>query len=225
MALNLIMLGPPGAGKGTQAERFAKTKGIPKISTGDILREAVHAGTELGRRAKAIMERGELVSDEIMIGIVRERLDRDDARAGFILDGFPRTVPQAKALDGIMASRDPLIVLNIDVAEDVLVRRLTTRLICQDCGTNALVEDAAAGAGLRCRKCSGAMVQRADDNAAVVLERLKTYQRNTKPLVEFYGARPTYRSVNGAQAPNTVTAELEAAVATLSDGTASGVRA
>jgi adenylate kinase len=225
MALNLIMLGPPGAGKGTQAERFAKAKGIPRISTGDILREAVQTGTELGKRAKAIMERGELVSDDIMIGIVRERLDRDDARAGFILDGFPRTVPQAKALDGIMAGRDPLIVVNIDVAHDVLVRRLTTRLICQDCGTNALVEDAAAGAGSRCRKCGGPMVQRADDNAAVVLERLKTYRRDTKPLVEFYGGRPTYRSVNGAQPPNTVTAELDAAVAALSKTAASGARA
>jgi adenylate kinase len=225
MALNLIMLGPPGAGKGTQAERFAKVKGIPKISTGDILREAVHAGTELWKRAKAVMERGELVSDEIMIGIVRERLDREDVRAGFILDGFPRTVPQAMALDGIMAGRDPLIVLNIDVAHDELVRRLTTRLICQDCGTNALVEDAAAGIGSRCKKCGGAMVPRADDNAAVVIERLKTYVRDTKPLVDFYGARPTYRSVNGAQAANTVTADLEAAVAALSKATASGARA
>lgn len=225
MALNLIMLGPPGAGKGTQAERFAKSKGIPTISTGDILREAVHTGTELGKRAKAIMERGELVSDEIVIGIVRERLDRDDVRAGFILDGFPRTVPQAKALDGIMAGRDPLIVLNIDVADDVLVRRLTTRLICQKCGTNAAVEDAAAGTGSRCGKCGGPMVARADDNATVVIERLKTYLRDTKPLVDFYGARPTYRSIDGAQAPDTVTADLEAAVAALSKAATSGARA
>jgi adenylate kinase family enzyme len=103
MALNLIMLGPPGAGKGTQAERFAKLKGIPKISTGDMLRDAVKAGTEIGLRAKAIMERGELVSDEVMVKIVQERLNRDDARSGFILDGFPRTVAQAKALDSVMA--------------------------------------------------------------------------------------------------------------------------
>jgi adenylate kinase len=223
MALNLIMLGPPGAGKGTQAERFATVKGIPKISTGDILREAVHEGTELGKRAQAIMGRGELVSDEIMIGIVRERLNREDARAGFILDGFPRTVPQAKALDGIMAGHDPLIVLNIDVADDELVRRLTTRWVCRNCGTNAAVEDAALGVGSRCKKCGGPMVQRADDNATVVIERLKTYLRDTKPLVEYYGARPTYRSVNGAQAPNTVTAALEAAVAALSQ--APGARA
>ena len=115
MALNLIMLGPPGAGKGTQAERFAQERGIPKISTGDILREAVQAGTEIGLRAKAIMDRGELVSDDVMIGIVRERLDRPDARGGFVLDGFPRTVAQAAALDAIMDGRDPLIVVDIVV--------------------------------------------------------------------------------------------------------------
>src|SRR5437867_4475406 len=107
MALNVIMLGPPGAGKGTQAERFARSRGIPKISTGDTLREAVKAGTEIGLRAKAIMERGDLVNDEVMIGIVRERLGRPDARMGFVLEGFPRTVVQAQALDGIMAGRDP----------------------------------------------------------------------------------------------------------------------
>src|SRR5712672_712786 len=106
MSLNLLMLGPPGAGKGTQAERFARSRGIPKISTGDILREAVQAGTEIGKRAKAVMDRGELVGDDVMIGIVRERLDRKDALGGFVLDGFPRTVAQASALDVIMSSRD-----------------------------------------------------------------------------------------------------------------------
>src|SRR5436190_23688611 len=110
MALNLLMLGPPGAGKGTQAERFARARGIPKISTGDILREAVHANTDIGLQARAIMERGELVGDEVMIGIVRERLERTDAVSGVILDGFPRTVAQAAALDGIMSGRDALIV-------------------------------------------------------------------------------------------------------------------
>ena len=105
MALNLIMLGPPGAGKGTQAERFAKTRGIPKISTGDILREAVHAGTELGQRAKAIMERGELVPDEVVVAIIADRIDQPDAKRGFVLDGFPRTVPQAQALDRLLAGR------------------------------------------------------------------------------------------------------------------------
>src|ERR1051325_195806 len=117
MALNLLMLGPPGAGKGTQAERFARTRGIPKISTGDILREAVHAGTEVGRRAKAIMDRGELVSDDVMIGIVRERLERADTTSGFVLDGFPRTVTQAAALDTMIDGRGALIVLDIVVPE------------------------------------------------------------------------------------------------------------
>src|SRR5262245_29043752 len=138
MALNLIVLGPPGAGKGTQAERFARSRGIPRISTGEILREAVAAGTSLGLEAKAIMDRGELVSDEVMIGIVRDRLDRADARVGFVLDGFPRTVPQAEALDTIMAGRDPLIVIDIPVPEVELVRRLASRLVCENCGTNAL---------------------------------------------------------------------------------------
>src|SRR5947208_3685816 len=120
MALNLIMLGPPGAGKGTQAERFARARGIPRISTGDILREAVHAGTDIGLRAKTIMDRGELVSDDVIIGIVEERLGRTDAQPGFVLDGFPRTVTQAAALDDIMAGRDPIIVVDIVVPETEL---------------------------------------------------------------------------------------------------------
>ncbi|MQA30461.1 MAG: adenylate kinase, partial [Luteitalea sp.] len=135
--MNLIILGPPGAGKGTQAERLARGHGIPKISTGDMLREAVKAGTETGLRAKAIMDRGELVSDDVMIGIVRERLDRADAHSGFILDGFPRTVEQAKALDRLMDGRAPLIVLDIVVPEAELVRRLGMRMVCSECGATA----------------------------------------------------------------------------------------
>src|SRR5690242_19206538 len=137
MALNLIMLGPPGAGKGTQVERFARSRGIPKISTGDILREAVAANTVIGQRAKAVMARGELVSDDVMLGIVRERLERPDALGGFVLDGFPRTVIQATALDTFMDGRGPLIVVDIVVPERELVRRLSTRMICADCGANA----------------------------------------------------------------------------------------
>ena len=170
MALNLLMLGPPGAGKGTQAERFGRARGIPKISTGDILREAVHAKTDIGLRAKAIMDRGELVGDDVMIGIVRERLERNDAVDGFILDGFPRTVAQASALDGIMSGRDPLIVVDIVVPEAELVRRLGTRMICNDCGTGAPVGSTVATA---CLKCGGRLVQRADDNQAIVIERLR----------------------------------------------------
>jgi len=278
MALNLIMLGPPGAGKGTQAERFARTRGIPRISTGDILRDAVHEGTEIGKRAKAIMDRGELVGDDVMIGIVQERLDRPDAAGGFVLEGFPRTVAQATALDRIMTGRDPLIVVDIAVPETELVRRLAWRLICEVCGANAAMEDLGDGApgvssrgegapgvssrgegvpgvnsrgegapGLnndtngdgadrvvlpgananapetiaavraiaephRCRRCGGRLVQRSDDNDAIVRERLKVYQRQSEPLVEFYRERPTFRSISGAQPPDRVAADLTAAV-------------
>lgn len=209
MALNLLMLGPPGAGKGTQAERFARSRGIPKISTGDILREAVHAGTKIGRRAKTVMDRGELVGDDVMIGIVRERLERPDALAGFVLDGFPRTVAQASALDGIMTGRDPLIVLDIVVPEAELVRRLGTRLICENCGANAPFQGEVAAA---CSRCGGRLVQRADDNQSVVLERLKVYHRQSEPLAAYYRVRPTFRSIDGAQPPDRVAADLVAAI-------------
>ena len=214
MAINLIMLGAPGAGKGTQAERFAKERGLPKISTGDILREAVQAGTELGTRAKAIMDRGELVSDDIMIGIVRERLDRPDAQAGFILDGFPRTVAQAQALDGIMHGRAPLIVVDIEVPETELVRRLGSRLVCADCGSNATT--AAEAESLKCAKCGGQLVQRSDDNAATITERLAVYKKKTMPLVDYYRTRPTFCSVDGAQTPDGVARSLAKAVDTAS---------
>jgi adenylate kinase len=209
MALNLLMLGPPGAGKGTQAGRFARSRGIPKISTGDILREAVHAGTEIGRRAKTVMHRGELVGDDVMIGIVRERLEQPDALDGFVLDGFPRTVAQASALDVIMTGRDPLIVLDIVVPEAELVLRLGTRLICENCGANAPFQGDAAAA---CSHCGGRLVQRADDNQSVVLERLKVYHRQSEPLVEYYRVRPTFRSIDGAQPPDRVAADLVAAI-------------
>ena len=209
MALNLLMLGPPGAGKGTQAERFARIRGIPKISTGDILREAVHAGTDIGKRAKVVMDRGELVGDDVMIGIVRERLERTDAIGGFVLDGFPRTVAQAAALDAIMSTRDPLIVVDIVVPDEELVRRLGTRLICDTCGAGGPVAGVPAAA---CTRCGGRLVQRADDNQAVVLERLKVYHRMSEPLVEYYRVRPTFRSIDGAQSPDRVAADLASAI-------------
>jgi adenylate kinase len=210
MALNLIVLGPPGAGKGTQAERFARRRGIPKISTGDILREAVQLGTELGSCARAIMASGELVSDEVMIAIVRERLGRPDASPGFVLDGFPRTVAQAAALDNIMAGRDPLIVVEIEVPEDEVVRRLGARLICADCSATPAPADSASTI---CPACGGSLIQRADDEDHVVRERLRVYHRQSEPLVAYYRERPTFRSVNGAQSPDRVAEDLAAAVA------------
>ncbi|MBI1873883.1 MAG: adenylate kinase [Acidobacteria bacterium] len=214
--MNVIMMGPPGAGKGTQAERLARQHGLPKISTGDILREAVQAGTDLGRQAKAIMTRGDLVSDEVMIGVVRERLDRADAQGGFILDGFPRTVKQAQALDEMMAGRGPFIVIDFEVPDEELIRRLRLRRVCSRCGAGAAFEEDGAGAdgqAEHCQRCGGPLVPRSDDNDESVRERLIVYQRETRPLVEYYRARPTFRVINGAQHPDRVSHEVSLAVA------------
>ena len=218
LPLNVVMLGPPGAGKGTQAQRFARARGIPRVSTGDILREAVHNGSEMGRRVQATMERGDLVGDDIMTGIVRERPQQPDAQRGFVLDGFPRTVAQAVALDALIDGRGPLIVVEIVVPEAEIVGRLGTRMICADCGANAGTFAQAAGQASvhadpqRCRQCGGRLVQRADDSGTVVLDRLKVYHQQTEPLVDYYRHRPTFRSVNGAQAADQVAAELAAAI-------------
>ena len=211
MAFNVIMMGPPGAGKGTQAERFARAHGVPKISTGDMLREAVQAGTELGRRAKAIMETGKLVGDDIVIGIVRERLARADTVPGFVLDGFPRTVMQARALDTIVEGRDPLVIVDIAVPDDVLVGRLAARRVCGKCAGTFGPADLAWG-GTVCPRCGGPLVQRADDNEAVVRARLEVYERETQPLIEYYEARPTFHVIDGTQPPDSVQAAVAAAV-------------
>ena len=212
------MLGPPGAGKGTQAERLSRTRKVPKISTGDILREAVQAGTDADRGAKETMEAGSLVGDDIMIAIVRDRLNRPDAHCGFVLDGFPRTVVQATALDRMMANRGPLVVLNMVVPEDVLVRRLATRRICGKCGTNAPPEWTTT-----CGKCNGALITRVDDGIDIVRERLKVYQRQTQPLVEYYSRRPTFTSIDGNRPPDEVTAAVDAALDAASAAAGRGV--
>ena len=206
------MLGPPGAGKGTQAERFAQAHHLPKISTGDILREAVRDGSELGRAAKAAMDAGRLVSDDLVLAIARERLTREDAALGFVLDGFPRTVPQAEALDKWIDAKAPLVVVDIDVPEDTLVQRLASRRICANCGWNAVSGIAA------CARCGGALVERSDDGEEVVRERLRVYWRSTQPLVEFYHRRPTFRSVDGDQTTDAVSADIAAAVASVTGG-------
>ena len=207
-SLNLVMLGPPGAGKGTQAERISRTRRLPKISTGDILREAVHNRTSLGCAAKEEMEAGHLVSDDVMVGIVQERLDRADARKGFVLDGFPRTIVQANALDQLVNGRGPLVVLDIVVPEEVLVRRLASRRICGECGSNAAVDWLMA-----CGKCGGKLVARVDDGVAIVRERLGVYHRQTKPLVEYYSGRSTFRQIDGNLPPDVVTGAIDAALA------------
>jgi len=211
--LNVVMLGPPGAGKGTQAERLARRRRLPKISTGDILREAVQAGTELGIAAKLTMEAGNLVSDDVMVGVVEERLGREDARCGFVLDGFPRTVVQATALDRMMDGRGSLVVLDMVVPEEVLVRRLAGRRICARCGANATPESQEA-----CGRCGGPYVMRVDDGVEIVRERLKIYHRQSMPLVDYYSARPTFRAIDGNQPPEVVMAAVDSALAPLGKG-------
>ncbi len=210
------MMGPPGAGKGTQAERFAREHGIPKIATGDILREAVSAGTPLGHAVQRVIERGALVSDDLMIEIARERLFRPDALQGFVLDGFPRTVPQAQALDTMVDGRGPILVIEIQVPDEELVRRVRLRRICASCGTTVSAFN--EGSPQACQKCGGVLVPRSDDSEDVIRERLKVYWRETMPMIAFYQERPTYRVVNGLQPPERVRDALSAAVA--SEGTA-----
>ena len=213
VSLNVVFMGPPGAGKGTQAERFAQEHAIPKISTGDILRDAVAAQTPLGLEVKTLMDRGDLVSDDLIIGIVTERLARPDAARGFVLDGFPRTVPQAVALDSLLAVRGALIVVEIQVPDEELVRRVVSRRICSKCGKNVSAFGADGKMASRCTYCGGELISRADDSEKVVRDRLKVYWRETQPMIAFYQSRPTYRAIDGAQPPERVRDALVAAVA------------
>jgi adenylate kinase len=208
MGLNVIMMGAPGAGKGTQAGRFARERGLPKISTGDMLREAIKENNPVALAAKALMDRGELVDDGTIISIVRHRLTKPDSLPGFVLDGFPRTVGQAKALDTIIEERGqgPLVVIDVVVPEPELVRRLGSRRICSKCGTTAEPGKAA------CTKCGGELETRADDDVHVVRERLKVYERATRPVLDYYRARPLFRIVNGAQAPERVAHDVDSMI-------------
>jgi adenylate kinase len=209
MALNVVMLGPPASGKGTQAVRLAQARGIPKISTGDILREAAASGSEMGMRAKALMDRGELLGDEEMVGIVKERLARGDAAGGYILDGFPRTVPQAKALDK-MPQGQSLVIIDLAVPDAELLQRMLGRRVCSRC---ASIAEPGAASREACDQCGGQMVTRADDGDEQVRQhRLEVYATESKPLLDFYRARPTFRSINGAQSPDRVAAELVSAI-------------
>lgn len=199
--MNLVLMGLPGAGKGTQAEKIVEKYGIPHISTGDMFRAAIKEGTELGLKAKSFMDKGDLVPDEVTIGIVRERLSKADCNKGFLLDGFPRTVAQAEALENILSdlNRQINFVINIDVDQDILMERLTGRRICKSCGsTYHLVFNPPANDGV-CDRCGGELYQRADDNAETVQNRLDVNVKQTKPLLDFYETKGYLRNINGQQ--------------------------
>jgi adenylate kinase len=199
--MNLILLGGPGAGKGTQAKKLIEKYTIPQISTGDILRAAVKAGTEMGRKAKEYMDAGKLVPDEVVIGIIRDRLAQPDAKKGFILDGFPRTVPQAEALDKVLGGLSAKIdhVVSIDVDEEALVTRLTGRRTCKNaaCGQMFHVKFTPAKKEGVCDKCGGELYQRDDDNETTVRSRLATYNQATKPLIDYYTKQGLVRPIAG----------------------------
>jgi adenylate kinase len=177
------------------------------VSTGDILREAVQAGTDVGKTVGATMDAGQLVSDDLVIAIVRERLSAPDATHGFVLDGFPRTLSQAEALDEWLDHHVPLVIVDVEVPEEVLVQRLSVRRICSVCGTTAMPS------AMACGKCGGVLVQRTDDDEDVIRERLRVYARDTRAIVEFYRRRPSFRSVDGDQSQDHVAADIAAAIA------------
>ena len=214
MALHLVLLGPPGAGKGTQAVRLARTWGIPHISTGTMLREAVKSESPLGRQVKAVIESGGLIDDQLITEVVQQRLMAADTAGGFLLDGFPRTVPQAEALDKLLGARGPLVIVEIALSESEVLRRLAARMICGECGTNAQDDEEFA----TCHDCGGALVLRADDAEQVVRNRLAVYRQQTAPLVGYYGGRDTFCRVDGAQLVDHVTHAIKAAVEAVSVG-------
>ncbi|MBS3905730.1 MAG: adenylate kinase [Syntrophaceae bacterium] len=204
--MNLILLGPPGAGKGTQAQMIMDRYHIPQISTGDILRAAVKEGTSLGKQAKTFMDRGQLVPDEVVIGLIDERLRASDCNAGFILDGFPRTTPQAEALQAIFANIEKSMdhVINLDVDPEELVRRLTGRRTCNNCGGMFHILFHPPQKEGVCDRCGGALCQREDDREETIRTRLKEYEKQTAPLIQYYQNKNLLRSIRGGGGQNQI---------------------
>lgn len=215
--MNLVLMGLPGAGKGTQAEKIVEKYGIPHISTGDMFRAAMKDETELGLKAKSFMDKGELVPDEVTIGIVRERLSKDDCEKGFLLDGFPRTVPQAEALESILSDLVKKLdyVINVQVDQEILMERLTGRRICKSCGaTYHLVFNPPANSET-CVRCGGELYQRADDNEATVKNRLDVNIKQSQPLLDFYESKGYLKNINGQQDISKVFSDLDELLSTL----------
>ena len=203
--MNLIFLGPPGAGKGTLAALVSEEYGIPQISTGDLFREAVRNGTELGKKAKAIMDRGELVPDSLTVDLVKERLSLPDARKGFILDGFPRTVPQADALQAL-APIDR--VINFLAEDDLVIRRLSGRRICRSCGAIYHVENIPPKVEGVCDRCGGELYTRSDDQIDAIRRRLEVYRQQTEPLIQYYRQRGKLQDIDSSADPAHTMAQL-----------------
>ena len=196
--MKLILLGAPGAGKGTQAEVICERLAIPAISTGNIIREALKSGTEMGLRAKSYMEEGKLVPDEVVIGIIRDRLQQDDCKNGFILDGFPRTIPQAEALDKMGVAIDK--VIDLEVSDEAIVERMSGRRVCENCGASYHILYKKPEVEGKCGKCGGALIQRKDDHPDTVRERLRVYHEQTEPLKSYYEKQGKLRVVQGQDA-------------------------
>lgn len=217
--MQLIIMGAPGAGKGTQAARLVEKYKIPQISTGDMFRAAVAEGTELGKEAASYMKAGKLVPDEVTIGIVRERLSKSDCARGFILDGFPRTVEQADALNEILDGLGKKLtrVLNINVAAGELISRAVGRRICKKCGATYHVEYNAPRVAGVCDECGGELYQRGDDTAETMTNRLNVYVQSTRPLIEYYKATGIYAEVDGSQPIERVTEEVERILTSVSE--------
>lgn len=208
--MNLILLGAPGAGKGTQAKSIVDKYGIPQIATGDMLREAVNKGTDLGKKAKEYMDKGELLPDEIVIGIVKERLKQDDAQKGFILDGFPRTIKQAEELDKILSELNMELdaVINVAVPEDEVVRRIVNRRSCRNCGAvYHLIYKPPKEEG-KCDYCGGELYQRDDDKEETVRDRYNVYRQQTEPLIEYYSKQDLVKNVDGTKDIDEVTQDV-----------------
>ena len=210
----ILLMGPPGAGKGTQAERIIRDYGIPQISTGDMFRAAVKSGTPLGKEAKSYMDKGELVPDSVTIGIVKERLAEDDCKKGWILDGFPRTTAQAAALDSILHDMGIGLTAVISITADKagLVSRISGRLMCRSCGASFHKEFRPPKKAGVCDNCGGELYQRADDNEATVSERLAVYEKSTAPLIDYYKAGGKYYEINGDQSMDDVYKDIKAAL-------------
>lgn len=212
--MRIILLGAPGSGKGTQAQKLVEREGIPQISTGDLLRDAVSRGTDLGKKAKVAMDAGELVSDDIVLGMIRERLAKPDAEKGFILDGFPRNLAQAESLDGVLdeigAPLDAAVLMDVDF--EVLLKRLTGRRTCAGCGRVYNVYFFPPKTDGVCDGCGGELIQRADDNEETIGQRLKVYESQTAPLVAFYEKRGKLKVVPAEGGIDEVFQRLETAL-------------